>query len=63
MSGPCSFPDGDKSRWEELNEIVCDVHFHCWPGKGDSKQFKPCDLITLREWLYRRNRLHTGKTV
>lgn len=57
MSGPCSFPNGDKRRFEELNEIVCDVHFNC-----DMDADKTHDYITYRIWLLRRNRLRTGKT-
>lgn len=58
MPGPCSQPDGDKRRWEELNEIVCDIHFNC-----DMDEDKSHELITYRMWLARRNRLRTGKTV
>jgi hypothetical protein len=58
MAGPCSLPNGDKRRWEELNMIVCDVHFKC-----DMDPDKTHDYITYREWLARRNRLRTGKTV
>lgn len=58
MSGPCSLPTGDKRRYEELNEIVCDIHFHC-----DMDEEKTHDYITYRVWLLRRNRLRTGKTV
>lgn len=57
MAGPCSNPAGNKSRWEELNEIVCDVHFNC---DGDTD--KVHEYITYRMWLMRRNRLQTGKT-
>lgn len=57
MSGPCSFPSGDKSRWEELNEIVCDFHFNC-----NMDEEKDHNFITYRMWLAKRNRLHTGKT-
>ena len=63
MAGPCSLPEGSKSLWNEMNEIVCDTHFVCWPGKGDMKQFAPCELITYRMWLQKRGRLTTGKTV
>lgn len=57
MSGPCSLPNGDKSRWEEMNEIVCDIHFRC---DGDVE--KRHELITYRMWLAKRNKLRTGKT-
>lgn len=64
MSGPMSLPAGDIRRYEELNEIVCNKHFHC-----EMQQFNKDgdvvthDYITYREWLARRNRLRTGKTV
>lgn len=54
--GPCS-QSNDKSRWEELNEIVCNIHFNC-----DMSADKAHEYITYREWLARRNRLRTGKT-
>ena len=64
MSGPVSLPDGDKSRWEELNEIVCDKHFVCNMEQLNSKGEPVAhDYITFRVWLMRRNRLRTGKTV
>jgi hypothetical protein len=60
--GPCSTRDG-KRRFNELNEIVCDVHFKCDMATVDEKG-RPVthDYITYREWLLRRNRLTTGKT-
>lgn len=63
MAGPCSLPDGPKSRWQEMNEIVCDKHFHCFM-QSVNKDGEPVehDYITYREWLHRRNRLVTGKT-
>lgn len=64
MSGPMSYPMGDRRRWEELNEIVCDIHFNC--DMADvNKKGEPVvhDYITYREWLLKRNRLKTGKTV
>lgn len=51
MSGPCSLPGGPKSRWEELNEIVCDIHYHC-----DMNADKVHDFITYRMWLINRGR-------
>jgi hypothetical protein len=64
MSGPISLPDGPKSRWEELNEIVCNIHYTCDMQVVDAKG-KPVvhEYITYREWLSRRNKLRTGKTV
>lgn len=62
MAGPCSMPAQDKKRWNEMNELVCDVHFHC--DMAVEKNGKPVthDYITYRVWLLRRNRLRTGKT-
>lgn len=63
MAGPMSLPEGDKHRYEELNEIVCDKHFKCdmqIVDKNGDLIFH--DYITYREWLARRNRLRTGKT-
>lgn len=57
MSGPCSYPEGDKRRHEELNEIVCDVHFTC-----NMDPEKDHEFITYRLWLLKRGRLVTGKT-
>ena len=63
MVGPCSLPDGDRRRFEELNELVCDKHFTC-DGREFDKNGNEIvhDVITYREWLQRRNRLRTGKT-
>jgi len=58
MPGPCSMPAQDKKRWEEMNEIVCDIHFNC-----DMDVDKTHDYIAYRVWLLRRNRLRTGKTL
>jgi hypothetical protein len=58
MPGPCSTPDGDKRRHEELNEIVCNIHFTC-----DMDERKAHEYITLRQWLCQRNKLRTGKTL
>lgn len=57
MSGPCSQPDGDKRRHEELNEIVCNIHFNC-----EMEPDKAHEYITYRVWLANRGKLHTGKT-
>ena len=65
MSGPCSLPNGASSKysWDELNEIVCDVHFNCdMRVKDNHGAVVKHDFITLREWLFRRRRLTTGKT-
>lgn len=63
MSGPMSLPDGDRRRYEELNEIVCDIHFNCDMAAVDKRGIVvKHDFITYREWLFRRNRLTTGKT-
>lgn len=58
MAGPMSLPEGSKSLFAELNEVVCDIHFTC-----DMSDKSKHDYITYREWLSRRGRLRTGKTV
>lgn len=64
MSGPCSYPAQNRAVWEEMNEIVCDIHFHCNMQQED-KNGKPVkhDYITYRIWLARRKKLRTGKTL
>lgn len=57
MPGPMSLPDGDKRRYDELNEIVCNNHYYC-----DMDEDKSHDYMTYRVWLVMRNRLRTGKT-
>lgn len=64
MPGPMSLPAGSKSRWDDLNDIVCDKHFTCNMQVMDKHgDVIIHDYITYREWLARRNRLRTGKTV
>lgn len=64
MAGPCSMPEGNKARWNEMNEIVCDIHFNCEMQEVDKHGNKvKHDYITYRVWLLRRNRLRTGKTI
>jgi hypothetical protein len=64
MPGPVSLPEGNKARWNELNEIVCDMHFACNMATHDKDgNIISHDYITYRQWLLRRNRLTTGKTV
>lgn len=58
MPGPCSNPNGSKSDWEEMNEIVCNIHFNC-----DMNPNKKHEYITYRTWLAKRNKLRTGKTM
>jgi hypothetical protein len=60
MAGPCSVPFGDKKFAGELKEKRCDKHNECYGDKGSKKN--PCSMITVREWLLKRNRLVTGKT-
>lgn len=64
MPGPCSLPAQDKRRYEELNEIVCNIHFNCDMREYD-KHGKPVahEYITYRQWLFNRNKLRTGKTL
>ena len=57
MPGPLSVPNGDSRILR--NDLVCATHgeqnARCQWDKG-------CAKITLREFLFRRNRLVTGKT-
>lgn len=63
MSGPCSLPEGNRTRWEEMNEIVCNIHFNCHMQDVDAKGKEVIhDYITYRVWLARRKKLRTGKT-
>lgn len=57
MPGPCSRPEDVEFSWSEMNETVCDLHHKC-----EMQAWLRHDYITFREWLYRRNRLRTGKT-
>lgn len=63
MPGPNSLPSGDKRRYEELNQIVCNIHFECdmreYDKHGDTVTH---EYITYRLWLLNRNKLRTGKT-
>lgn len=64
MAGPMSLPEGSKSLYAELNEIVCNIHFSCDMRVLDKHDDEiKHDYITYREWLARRGRLRTGKTV
>jgi len=58
MAGPNSVPNGDtRLMMGHVNtEYRCDTHSKC------SWEEKSCKIITLREWLAKRNRLRTGKT-
>lgn len=66
MPGPCSLPQGNSSKmtYDDLTEIVCDMHFKCNMAEFDKhgNEVKH-DYIIYREWLARRNRLRTGKSV
>lgn len=64
MAGPMSLPSGDKARWNDLNDIVCNKHYTCdMRVVNDEGDVITHEYITYREWLARRNRLRTGKTV
>ena len=64
MPGPCSLPDGDSRRYEELNDIVCNIHFECDMREYDKKGNEvKHEYITYRQWLLNRNKLRTGKTL
>lgn len=56
MSGPVSLPTGPKARWEELNEIVCNIHFNC-----DMDPDKKHEYVTYRMWLLARGRRLTAR--
>lgn len=57
MAGPNSVPMRDKAFAEKLRTLRCTAHGeYCLGGKDN------CVMVTLREWLLRRNRLVTGKT-
>lgn len=64
MPGPMSLPQGGRREYDELNDVVCNYHFNCdmaaFNKHGDEVKH---DYITYREWLARRNKLRTGKTV
>lgn len=65
MAGPMSLPNGSSRRdYDELNDIVCHFHFSCDMREMDKHgdEIKH-DYITYREWLARRGKLRTGKTV
>ena len=57
MSGPLSVPNGDARLLR--NDLVCATH-----GERTARcqWHKGCAKITLREYLFSRNRLVTGKT-
>lgn len=64
MPGPCSLPQGSKKEYAELNEIVCNVHYNCNMQIVDKHGNEiRHEYITYREWLSKRNRLRTGKTL
>lgn len=73
MPGPLSLPNGrSRVEYTEMWDIVCDIHH-----KNDERVCTPDDhkmldkygdvifhaWVTKREWLARRNKLRTGKTV
>lgn len=66
MAGPCSLPEPNEFKYgyDEYWDIVCDKHFTCTMNEFD-KDGNPVhhEYVTYREWLFRRNRLRTGKTV
>lgn len=58
MAGPNSVPNGDtRLMMGHVNtEYRCDTHRVC------TQDSESCRVITLREWLLKRNRLVTGKS-
>lgn len=68
MAGPCSFPSGTSRReYDEMWELVCNYHGSCTPDShrvfDKNGDIISHSFITRREWLARRNRLRTGKTL
>jgi hypothetical protein len=68
MSGPCSMPNaGGREEYEAQWELVCDYHKDCFPD--NAKMFNKDGEVIIhsfifrREWLRKRGRLKTGKTV
>jgi hypothetical protein len=65
MPGPCSLPSGDRREWEKMNETICNTHKYCYPEiprKKENGEELTHEWITIREWLFQRNRLRTGKS-
>lgn len=66
MPGPCSLPDGGRSEFAAMWDMVCDYHKDCTPDNHRVLD-KHGDVIfhafiTRRAWLSKRNKLRTGKT-
>lgn len=65
MSGPISYPFGNKSEWMRLNETVCNIHHGrkpCLPAAPVGDEDTKHEWVSLRMYLIDRNRLQTGKT-
>lgn len=62
MPGPLSTPNGDVRiiRGHVNESFVCDKHFEKELDKCYSDE--RCTIVPLRDYLYKRNRLVTGKT-
>ena len=67
MPGPCSLPNGGKREYAEMWFMLCNLHKDCTPDSHDEFNKNGDEIrhefITKREWLSRRNRLRTGKTI
>lgn len=68
MSGPCSLPNGSsREEYSAQWELVCDFHKDCTPDSHSVVDKNGREInhsfIYRREWLAKRNRLRTGKTV
>ncbi len=70
MPGPMSVPNGDTTIVRgHVNEVfMCDKHNKEYDHKDHSETFSKedglllCRMVSLREYLFKRNRLVTGKT-
>ena len=67
MSGPNSAPNGDTRvvKGHINEEFMCDKHGDKHLDECESNQVldrSHCDVVSLRDYLAKRNRLVTGKT-
>lgn len=75
MSGPLSVPNGDTTIVRgHVNEVfMCDKHNKQYDDKDHKEEYSAvkgfpedglllCRMVSLREYLAKRNRLVTGKT-
>jgi hypothetical protein len=69
MPGPMSVPNGDTTIVRgHVNEVfMCDKHNKQYDEKSHQESYDKdglllCRMVSLREYLAKRNRLVTGKT-